>query len=59
MTAYDVELADEPEGAAAGVLVQALQEIAAESGLGVPRQYRSAWRAAAARELVDDRMAER
>jgi len=54
--AYEVELDPEAEPAEDAAAVRAVTELMAAERLGDPRGYGSAWRRAAARELVDDRM---
>jgi hypothetical protein len=54
--AYEVELEPEAEPAEDAAVVRAVTELVAADRLGEPGGYRSAWRRAAARELVDDRM---
>ena len=56
--AYEVELDPEAEPAQDAAAVRAVTELVAAERLGDPPAYRSAWRRAAARELVDDRMGE-
>jgi len=54
--AYEVELDPDAEPAQDAAAVRAVTELVADERLGDPPGYRSAWRRAAARELVDDRM---
>jgi hypothetical protein len=53
---YEVELTPDAEPDEAAAVIAAVTQLAAEERVGEPAAYRSAWRRAAALELVDDRM---
>jgi hypothetical protein len=57
----DLEVEIEPEAAPEEVaaVTAAVAELAGEDRLGEPAAYRSAWRRAAARELLDGSLLER
>jgi hypothetical protein len=49
----EIEIAPDPEPAAAAALVQGVQAVVRELGLGTPPGYASPWRRAALREQTD------
>ena len=53
MRDLEVEIEPEPAPEEVAAVMAAVTQLAAEERLGQPAAYRSAWRRAAARELVD------